>query len=242
LSGLTPSQMCIVEELKAGKDFKEIAEKCNVHVKTVRNWARKLGIAEEGRIRGETSGGDGGSAKTASVGRGDMVQKTLASEYAEMIKQLTEKTKWFNQALVEIGFNSLLAAFQYARIDPKEIAEKVEEFKDPREFVDFVMNYIYAMIEASSEGVKAIVERDMKIDKYEKALRILGAMVRAREKVIRDLTRNLQVANAILTKYGLMDEYVAASVQAQLVEQLTIPAQPVPQVAGSSEGERGEGK
>jgi hypothetical protein len=231
--------LCVVEELKAGKDFKEIAEKCHVHVKTVQNWARKLGIVREGRSSGETGGGGGDSAKTAFVGRGDAVQKTLASEYAELVKQLTEKTKWFNQALVEIGFNSLLAAFQYARIDPKEIAEKVEEFKDPEEFVGFVMKYIYAMIEASSESVKAIVERDAKIEKYEKALRILGAMVRAREKVIRDLTRNLQVANAILTKYGLMDEYVAASVQAQLIEQLTIPAQPAPQIIQESRGERG---
>jgi hypothetical protein len=54
--------------------------------------------------------------------------------------------------------------------------------------------------------------------------------------VIRDLARNLQVANAILTKYGLMDEYVTASVQAQLLEQLAIPAQGGQKTAGAGDG------
>ena len=233
---LLPSHVCVLEELKAGRSVDEAAVKCGVDKRTVRKLMKQAGISAGGRREAGEEEDSGRQSRTAPAGRGDAVQKTLAAEYAELIRQVAEKTRWFNQALVDIGFRSLLAAFQYAKIDPRDVAEKVEEFKDPGEFVEFVMKHIYAMIEASSDSVRAIVERDMTLEKYEKAVRILGAMVKSRDKVIRDLARNLQVANAILTRYGLMDEYITASVQAQLLEQLAIPSQAGQKTAGGGDG------
>jgi predicted hydrocarbon binding protein len=156
------------------------------------------------------------------------VMKVLGREYAEIISTVTERTKWFTEALVKIGWSSTMMAFQFARVEPKDIPRKVGEFEDADKFVDFVNRNLYAMIQASTDAVKAIIERDEKIRKYEDAIKLMAMIIKAQRKAVSELSRRMQIAQAILTRYGLLEEFMFASAQYSVLEALTVTSEKPP--------------
>jgi uncharacterized protein YutE (UPF0331/DUF86 family) len=157
------------------------------------------------------------------------VLKALGREYAETIEKLSEKRSWFTAVLVDLGFESMLMAFQYAKVDPKDVLRKVEEFDDPDKFKEFVRRHLAAMIEASADAVKAIVERDKRIRQYENALRVLSAISAGLKKTVDDLTLKLNMAEMLISKYNLQEEYVNTLMQANIIHALTRIPLEVPQ-------------
>jgi len=156
------------------------------------------------------------------------VMKVLGREYAEIISTVTERTKWFTEALVKIGWSSTMMAFQFARVEPKDIPRKVGEFEDADKFVDFVNRNLYAMIQASTDAVKAIIERDEKIRKYEDAIKLMAVIIKAQRKAVSELSRRMQIAQAILTRYGLLEEFMFASAQYSVLEALAVTSEKPP--------------
>jgi len=169
------------------------------------------------------------------------VLKALGREYAETIEKLSEKRSWFTAVLVDLGFESMLMAFQYAKIDPKDILRKVEEFDDPDRFKEFVRRHLAAMIEASADAVKAIVERDKRIQQLENVIRVLSAVSAGLKKTVDDLTLKLNMAEMLISKYNLQEEYVNTLMQANIIHALTRIPLEAPQlqeaVAVQSRGE-----
>jgi hypothetical protein len=149
------------------------------------------------------------------------VMKALGREYAETIEKLSEKRSWFTAVLVDLGFESMLMAFQYAKVDPKDILRKVEEFDDPDKFKEFVRRHLAAMIEASADAVKAVLERDKRIQQLENALRVLSAITAGLKKTVDDLTLKLNMAEMLISKYNLQEEYVNTLMQANIIHALT---------------------
>jgi hypothetical protein len=87
-----------------------------------------------------------------------------------------------------------------------------------------------AMVEASGSAVKAILERDTKIDKYEQALRLTALIIKAQRREISRIDAKLQIAEALLMRYGLLEEYIYANAQKSVLEALALtitqPQQP----------------
>jgi cell division septum initiation protein DivIVA len=121
-----------------------------------------------------------------------------------------------------------MMAFQFARVEPKDIPKKIEEFEDADKFVDFVNKNLYAMIQASTDAVKAIIERDEKIRKYEDAIKLMAMIIKAQRKAVSELSRKMQIAQAILTRYGLLEEFMFASAQYSVLEALAVTSEKPP--------------
>jgi len=115
-------------------------------------------------------GGGGGAAGFAEV------MRTLGREYAEVLKKVTEKVDWFTDVVMDIGFNTVLAAFQFAKIPPERFMDKVEEFKDPNEFKAHVLSYLDAMLKSSSDGAARLVELEDERRRLEAYSKLLESM------------------------------------------------------------------
>jgi hypothetical protein len=161
------------------------------------------------------------------------IYRVLGREYAGILETVLDKTNWFNEALVSIGWWSMIAAFQYARIDPKDIPRRVEQYKDAEAFVKDVTSYLTAMIQASSDAVNTITSLRREVERYKNASRVLANIVNALRLQLRDTTRKLEVAQAILSRYGLLEEYANAVAQIAIIESIALtplkPAEPTDQ-------------
>jgi len=227
---------CILECKEAGLNKREAAKKCGVSVSTVYkywdyNSPKKNEVKDEGEVKSKER-----SSPRAGAGFSEVL-KALGSEYSEIIKAITEKTRWFTDALVNIGWISTMMALQYARVDPKDISKKVEEFQDAGSFVEFVKKNLSAMVEASSDAVNAILERDKELSKYRNAVEMAKVLINVYRSSVKELIKQLEIAKNIITKYGLTEEYVDMLAQRNIVESLIqIPIQPQGEEGGKYEG------
>ena len=200
--------------------------------------ARKIYV-EQQKASKVREGEPGESGAVRAQGRGSAgtseVLRALGEEYAAVVRSITEKTRWFADALTYIGWYSTLAAFQFAKVDPKDIPVKVAEFADVNNFVRFVTENLSAMIEANAEGAKAIMECKRELTRYRNALKVLAYIATVLRKQLRSVIVQLQLAHNIISKYGLLEEYLNLTSQYAVVEALmSIPP--------AQEGAGGEGK
>ena len=236
---------CVRKMLEVTNNKTEIAEKCGISRRLVYNYinflekfkemykdipeVKKLKEEPEPKEPKEPQPKEEKREERRYVGTGiSEVMKVLGREYAEIISTVTERTKWFTEALVKIGWSSTMMAFQFARVEPKDIPRKVGEFEDADKFVDFVNRNLYAMIQASTDAVKAIIERDEKIRKYEDAIKLMAMIIKAQRKAVSELSRKMQIAQAILTRYGLLEEFMFASAQYSVLEALAVTSEKPP--------------
>jgi hypothetical protein len=225
---------CVAEWMAKGYSTRDIAKICGfASPATVHYYIKKL--------RGETprqpksSRAQPSQAETPPAARGSPeggafrdIYRVLGQEYASILKTVLEKASWFNEALVSVGWWSMIAAFQYARIDPKDIPRRVEQYKDAEAFVRDVTNYLTAMIQASSDAVNTITSLQREAERYKNASRVLAGIVNALRLQLRDTTRKLEVAQALLSRYGLLEEYANAVAQIAIVESIALmPLKPV---------------
>jgi hypothetical protein len=238
---------CVAKWKAQGLTVRQIADACKIPFPTVQYYIKKYLSGDRGQsVRSATTQAQ---AEATSVARGSPeggafrdIFRILGQEYASTLKTVLEKTSWFNEALVSIGWWSMIAAFQYARIDPKDIPKRVEQYKDAEAFVRDVTNYLTAMIQASSDAVNTITSLQREAERYRNASRVLGGIVNALRLQLRDTTRKLEVAQALLSRYGLLEEYANAVAQIAIVESIALmplkPAEPTNQKeeAGGGEG------
>jgi transposase len=224
---------CIYDLYSQGASINQIIKTCHVSPGTVYRYlkrdeveggkevAKRVDVRAEPKVevpvpqtktRGETRYGTGIAE----------VMKVLGSEYADMLKTVLEKTQWFTEALVNIGWLSTIAAFQYARVDPKDIPKKLSEFQDADKFVEFVGKYLIAMIQGSADATNIILEKDRELSKWVNASKTLAAIVKGLKVQVKDLTRQLEIAQALMTKYGILEEYVNALAQHRIIEALAL--------------------
>jgi hypothetical protein len=175
---------------------------------------RQSGQVEVGRVEKE-------GVRVSHVEGFHEVYRALGQEYADIIRMVTERTGWFTEALVNIGWWSVLAAFQYARIEPKDIPRRIERYRDAEAFVRDVTNYLTAMIQASSDAVNTITNLQREVGRYRGVAKVLADIVKGLRLQLRNTTRRLEVAQAILLRYDLLEEYANAIAQLAIVELLT---------------------
>jgi hypothetical protein len=175
---------------------------------------RQSGQVEVGRVEGE------GVCVSHAEGFRE-VYRALGQEYADIIRMVTERTGWFVEALVNIGWWSVVAAFQYARIEPKDIPRRIERYRDSEAFVRDVTNYLTAMIQASSGAVNTITNLQREAERYRNVAKVLAGIVNGLRLQLRNTTQRLEVAQALLSRYDLLEEYASAIAQLAIVESLT---------------------
>jgi hypothetical protein len=163
------------------------------------------------------------------------VLRALGEEYAAIIKTVTEKTRWFAEALVEVGWVSTLMAFQFARVEPKDIPLKIAEFTESKEFVKFVVRNLNTLIEANYDAAQAIAERDGMNTRLNNAAKFLAFLVAEWRKKALMLAKELQVAHVLIEKYGLINEYLNLVAQFTLVESALAPQQQTAPMVGGGE-------
>lgn len=168
----------------------------------------------QGKGRGRVEGRAAGSAGMSEV------LKTLGKEYSEILRVAMRPAHWFTKVLVEIGWRTMIMVLQYVKIDPEELSKKLE---DPKEFVAFVNSHLSVMAEASAECTEAIMKRDRELRVYKDAAKALAAMVPGPLRQVKALAEQNLIAQFILSKYGLLDEYMAALTNHMVYEQLTKP-------------------
>lgn len=62
--------------------------------------------------------------------------------------------------MYDVGFYSTMIALQYAKVDPNEIEQRVAQFKDAKEFANFVKRYLSALYQASADAAKILELED----------------------------------------------------------------------------------
>jgi archaellum component FlaC len=72
----------------------------------------------------------------------------------------------------------VLAAFQYARVEPKDIPRRIEQYRDSEAFVRDVINYLTAMIQASSDAVNTITNLQREVERYRNVAKVLADIVK----------------------------------------------------------------
>ena len=138
------------------------------------------------------------STVQAGVGRRVTLEE-LDRSHAKIVKHITERVGWFADVLNEVGFYATLIAMQYAKVPINEIYDRIVDFSDPYEFVDFVRTNLNALFEAKEEA-RAIVELRKKIDALE-----LKAI--ALEEIINELRNQRDQATlALYAAVSTMDE------------------------------------
>jgi len=217
---------CIAECKKVGLSKYATTKKCGLSMHTVIKYWDKVEellnkLSSTVQINQTLPSRESEGRNIRYVGTGiSEVMKTLGSEYAELLKTVTEKTRWFNDALVEIGWLSTLYAFQYARLSPKEITKKVNEFRDPGKFVEFVNKYLTAMIQASTDATNTILNLEKELSKYKDAFKAAVALAKGYRKYAKELNKQLEIAKSLITKYGLTEEFTNMLMQMSVLESL----------------------
>jgi hypothetical protein len=224
---------CVKKLHAEGVSYRKIAEICGGSKDKVLRFVKQLKggsqreTGQERPGRGEEARGSPSGAMTREIYR------VLGREYASILETVLEKTSWFNEALVSIGWWSMIAAFQYARIDPKDIPRRIEQYKDAEAFVKDVTSYLTAMIQASSDAVNTITSLQREAERYKNVARILAGIVNGLKLQLRDTTRKLEIAQALLSRYGLLEEYANAVAQLTIIESIALtplkPAEPTDQ-------------
>jgi hypothetical protein len=176
-------------------------------------------LRQSGQV--EVGGVEGEGVRVSHAEGFREVYRALGQEYADIIRMVTEKTGWFTEALVNIGWWSVLAAFHYVRVEPKDIPRKIEQYKDSEAFVKDVTNYLTAMIQASSDAVNTIMNLQREVERYRNAAKVLAGIVKGLRLQLRNTTQRLEVAQALLSRYDLLEEYASAIAQLAIVELLT---------------------
>jgi hypothetical protein len=176
-------------------------------------------LRQSGQV--EVGGVEGEGVRVSHAEGFREVYRALGQEYADIIRMVTERTGWFSEALVNIGWWSVLAAFQYARVEPKDIPRKIERYKDSEAFVKDVTNYLMAMIQASSDAVNTIMNLQREVERYRNVAKVLAGIVKGLRLQLRNTTQRLEVAQALLSRYDLLEEYASAIAQLAIVESLT---------------------
>jgi hypothetical protein len=148
---------------------------------------RQSGQVEVGRVEGE-------GVRVSHAEGFREVYRALGQEYADIIRMVMERTGWFTEALVNIGWWSVLAAFQYTRVEPKDIPRKIEQYKDSEAFVKDVTNYLMAMIQASSDAVNTIMNLQREVERYRDVAKVLAGIVKGLRLQLRNTTQRLEVA------------------------------------------------
>jgi len=208
---------CIKAVRGAGaRTVREIASRCNTSPATVSRYMKIL--RQSGQV--EVGGVEGEGVRVSHAEGFREVYRALGQEYADIIRMVTERTGWFTEALVNIGWWSVLAAFQYARVEPKDIPRKIEQYKDSEAFVKDVTNYLTAMIQAGSDAVNTITNLQREAERYRNVAKVLAGIVKGLRLQLRNTTQRLEVAQALLLRYDLLEEYANAIAQLAIVESL----------------------
>jgi hypothetical protein len=143
------------------------------------------------------------------------IARTLDQEYAELISQLTEKTGWFNQVLTDLGFYSILLAFQAARVPPGKVPEMIEKFRRPEEFTGFVKDQLSALM-AAVQNSERILELEDRVKELEAENVLLEGLLERSLERIRRLSTMLKVALAVMPRSSLERFLLAAAALEQL--------------------------
>jgi hypothetical protein len=169
-------------------------------------------------LRGAEGGGER-KASESSVKVSELVE-ILGKEYGEILKTITQPTRWFTRVLVEIGWRTLIMTLLHFKVDSRELAEKLREFEEPEKFADFILSRLHAVLEANREGAEAILGRDERLKRCEHQLRVEKAVNEELRSQLRELTRHLQVAYIVFDRHGLTLEYVERVAQLKAIEPL----------------------
>lgn len=115
---------------------------------------------KDGGGRRETTG------SRAGVGR-RLTLEMLDRSHAQLVKDLAETVSWFSEAIHKIGWITVFIAMQHAKIPRDQMYDAVRKFRDPDEFVEFIIDHFSALLEASEDAFA--------IERYKKDLEILEA-------------------------------------------------------------------
>jgi hypothetical protein len=176
-------------------------------------------LRQSGQV--EVGGVEGEGVRVSHAKGFRVVYRALGREYADIIRMVMERIGWFTEALVNIGWWSVLAAFQYSRVEPMGIPRRIEQYRDSEAFVRDVINYLTAMIQASSDVVNTIMNLQREVERYRNVAKVLADIVKGLRLQLRNTTQRLEVAQAILSRYDLLEEYASAIAQLAIVESLT---------------------
>ena len=172
--------------------------------RSINKTARYLYVQQEFK-RG--SRGRRAKASESGVEVSELVE-ILGKEYGEILKTITQHTRWFTRVLVEIGWRTLIMTLLHFKVDSRELAEKLREFEEPEKFADFILSRLHAVLEANREGAEATLSRDERLKRCEHQLRVEKAVNEELRSQLGELTRHLQVAYIVFDKHGLTLEYV----------------------------------
>jgi phosphoglycerate-specific signal transduction histidine kinase len=77
------------------------------------------------------------------------------------------------------------------------------------------------MIQASSDAVNTITKLQREVERYRNVAKVLAGIVKGLRLQLRNTTKRLEVVQAIISRYDLLEEYANTIAQLAIVESLT---------------------
>jgi len=147
----------------------------------------------------------GGTAKVTSkpVMSDLTLWNTVISRRRPLIESLISKVAWLQEALLDVGMNTLLFAFTISKeADPNKITELLGKIRDKDEFVGYITNKLISLY-MSSKGFEEVEELRRKIIELEAENAILRETVERLRSVNQDLSSKLELAMSLMDKPAL---------------------------------------
>ena len=208
-----------VDDLEEGKlSISAVAKKLGVTRRTIYNWLDKvkkgdMDLSELGEVvdldeeesmekREEDKESIPFKKERKDTGFQFPKRESLAAMdrgFSTMIKSLSKRHEWLSEVIDEIGTTTLLMALQLAKIPPKEWYEKIEEFKDAKNFNKFLNQFMVALFEAK-EDASRILELQDENNLLSARVYLLEDQVEVLNKKLREILTYLNAATSMLTK------------------------------------------
>ena len=134
---------------------------------------------------------------------------TFIGKHRPLIESLISRVGWLQDAIIDIGINSMLFAMLVSREQPDKLREVMTQIHDKDAFVAYIMDKLHSIYTAA-QGLDKIEELKLKVRELEMYNAILydSLMKRAEElrkakEMIYELKRKLDIAISIMSKKEL---------------------------------------
>lgn len=162
---------------------------------------------------------------------------TFIGKHRPLIESLISRVGWLQDAIIDIGINSLLFAMLVSREQPDKLREVMTQIHDKDAFVAYIMDKLHSIYTAA-QGLDKIEELKLKVRElemynailYDSLMKRTEELRKARE-MIHELKRKLDIAISIMSKKELKQfmRAIIISGMARRGEEIAGEAQSPPQ-------------
>lgn len=159
-------------------------------------------------------------AKKPPVTSDIMLWNTFIGKHRPLIESLISRIGWLQEAVLDIGMNTLLMTLIIADESPEKLVEVLRKIRDRNEFVGYVMDKLFN-IYLSTRDVEIVSKLRERIKELEVQVAILEDIVRKRNE---EIERLKVIAGDLKTKLDMALSIMSSDELRRLMKAYTVSA------------------